>query len=277
MDSGDLAILMPMLGLALGSTFGTMDQIMPFCFTTVSLLAVFLVLYKGITAMGFGVLGLAWGSVFAAMADLIGYDFVMLMWATFFFVQLSSDSNPNHPGRLSPTRLVLTPLFLITVLGVLYTAYPDFSNNTGNGFASNWLGCQTSCSITAISLLAPSIFAPLATGNLFGFFQGLFATVSGVSTVLSLVSGILFIFLGLGVEVGVLTSFIEIDDAGVRLCQSIGIAMLLYSGVNALFGNYTNALSSGWGLNLMLPIAFVSVTFYGAYLQGKDVTTGGGL
>ena len=276
MDSGDLAIACPVLGLAIGATFATMNNSMPFVFDIVSWLAFFFVIYKGISAMAFAMLGIAWGTLFAAMADLLAYDFVILMWLAFFFVLINSESNPGEASRVSPTKLTLMPMVLITIGGIIGTANPDFVNTVGNGFQSNWLGCQTTCSISPFLLFGSSIFQPLTSGNLIGFVTGLFTNVQGIATILSAAISILLLLLGLGIGGTVSVFFaslgITIDDAGARLCQSLGITMSLWTVVYATFGGWLSTVGNSWGLAALLPLAFSSVTFYGGYLQGKSVT-----
>lgn len=289
-DEGFDILLFPMIGVALGFSFASMANISPFIFAILAWIAVVFAFWKGISVISFMMYGVTFGSIIGAMANIIPYAFVVLGWIAIFFSMMIK------PGQeIKPTTLVMTPLILMVIGGLAFTPYTtDFANtlligcrlpitsvqNICTGYADNWRGCINSCRILPVSLLSTlfsaSIFSTLLSGDIVGFFGALFQTGSaGIFGFLSVIAGVILIFIGLGIGGGgsILGTGItfNVNDQGTRMAQSMGITLLAYGLVTLSFGAWFSILGGGWfGLNSILPIVFAGVIFYGGYLQGKS-------
>lgn len=287
MDESDLLLMFPIFGVTIGSLFGTMDNIIPFGFTFGMFIFLFLCVWKGVSLVAFSFLGMAWGSVIGAMGNVVPFDFVTLTWVGVFMVQLLDDAGVPQGGRINSTRLFILPLVLLTIGGVINTAAPDFAvTNSTSSFATGWNGCVTTCNIASgglSTLFGSTLFFPLTTSppnlccSTASFIGGLFGSLNGITSVLSAAVGIVLILLGLGVggTVSVLVaSFgININDAGARLCQALGFAMVLYSVTNLVFGSWVPGLfGPTWELGTLLTLVFPAVCFYGAYLRATIIS-----
>lgn len=171
--------------------------------------------------------------------------------------------------------IMLIPLLLIVFGGILNGASADFNNNTGNGFANNWQGCVSTCTVGNVftqTLFSSSIFAPLIKGDFFGFVFSFFSVgnQSNVSLI-TLVIGAVLVALGSGVSIQAFGTGFTITDSATRMYQSLGIDLLLYALIGAVFGAWISNIAPDWGIGVLLNTVFISVTMFGAYLNGRGI------
>ena len=275
MNEDDLTGLFPVVGLVIGACIGTLANIIPFGFTLLTLLYMFLCFWKGVSIVSFSLMGMAWFAVFGAMAQVIPYDFIVLIFLGVFMVQLLDNVSSRFEPP-DPTLIFLMPLILIVIGDVAYLPSPDFANAAG-GFATGWNGCVSTCSFGSIAFLFTNgLFGPLVSGNLYQFITNLFTNTTGFTNLFLIGLGFVLVLLGMGIggtiSVLVANFGININDAGARLSQAFGFAMVLYGAINLTFGGWIPGLFPGTlALGILLEALFPAVCFYGAYLRATVI------
>lgn len=279
-DEGFDLILFPLFGLALGLTFGSMSNTIPLMYAVLGWLIFVFAIWRGMSVLSFSMYGMTLGAIIGAMANIVPYSFVVLSYEGIF---LTLMIKPNQ--EIKPTTWIVTPLILTVIGGLAFAPYnQDFINLNAqvNGFSDNWQGCQTSCfpgpANLIISLFTLGIFSPLLSGDIVGFFTGIFQSgASGIFGFLAIIAGVILTFLSLGIGGGfqAVASGLNftVNEQGTRLAQSMAITFLAFGLVNLYFGRWFSILGGGWfGLETVLPVVYATITFYGGYLQGKTIT-----
>jgi hypothetical protein len=168
---------------------------------------------------------------------------------------------------------IFFPLALNVMVGLFFNLTAGDINPLGTFLGQGgWQGCVDTCNITTFNIFSGSIFEALFTGDYTGFISNLFTSSQSAVSFLSITAGLVLVLIGLGI--GGAFSFLgsgfsfNVNEAGTRLAQTVGVGLLLWGSVTALFGGWQDVL--GFGVGLTLNITLITMFVLGLFFEAKS-------
>ena len=301
-------IFVVVLGLFLGSLIGAMAQIIPYALVLLTGMGVVVLAWRqeGSITLIVVVFGLLIGSLFGNMGAIMPWGVTVFLAIILGVMIWKSQAAGDATG--DPTSALTLILLIITGVGLLFNGTnADFCNPNNvpgfnacltpqpSGYITAYQGCVQTCAITAFAFLGNSPLTFILNGDFLGFFNTFirgFQTSfilgdlsnffwSIISGILAAAIGAILLFLGagVGVQADILASggSITPNEAGTRLFQSLGIALVVWAAVTSLifgFGQWFAYIGFGLGGGIgggALYVMFLVYYCYQAYLQGKNI------
>lgn len=201
---------------------------------------------------------------------------------------MSAGTSAREVFGERPTTLIIIPILVVFLVGIGY----DF-------IASDFVfGAYQGCFSTCLAP-GPNFFATIFSGTLFGplfktcasgvvpnitvapcpdleafftdfgfVFLGQLFTASFLTSLFAAIAGLIALMIAVGARITLpLGGGLSFDPNTVKLAQSLGVGLIIFSFITGAFGIWLNTL--GLGLGTFLGIILTAIEAYGLYWRGS--------